>query len=117
MTKHKKITYTHTHTLNNIANQFGSGIKLDNFFILTEPFQHHQQQTVVWPTTYTQPQTAIQAAPHLLMPPIAAAQTMQASSLTPLLLGAPDYLSASTTLHQVRPIIQYEFISVMQLNN
>lgn len=76
---------------------------LDKFFISTEPFQHHQQ-AVVWPTTYTQPQTAIQTAQHLLMPPMATAQTMQTPSLAPLLLGTPDYLSASTTLHQVNCI-------------
>lgn len=69
--------------------------KSDNFFISypAEPFQ----QAVVWPTTYTQPQTTIQAAPHLLMPPMAAAQPPP----PPLLLGTSDYLSSNTTLHQV----------------
>lgn len=67
--------------------------KSDKFFISypAEPFQ----QAVVWPT-YTQPQTTIQAAPHLLMPPMATAQPPP-----PLLLGASDYLSSNTTLHQV----------------
>lgn len=72
---------------------------VDKLFISypSEPFQ----QAVVWPTTYTQPQTTIQSTPHLLMPPITAAQTMQPPPLAPLLLSASDYLSAGTTLHQV----------------
>lgn len=72
---------------------------LDKFLLSypSEPFQ----QAVVWPTTYTQPQTTIQPAPHLLMPPITAAPSMQPPPLAPLLLSASDYLSAGTTLHQV----------------
>lgn len=67
--------------------------ELDKLFLSypSEPFQ----QAVVWPT-YTQPQTTMQATPHLLMPPLAAAQPPP-----PLLLGASDYLASNTTLHQV----------------
>ncbi|XP_031635992.1 protein winged eye isoform X3 [Contarinia nasturtii] len=63
----------------------------------SEPFQ----QAVVWPTTYTQPQTTIQSTPHLIMPPITAAPSIQQPPpLAPLLFSASDYLSAGTTLHQ-----------------
>lgn len=64
----------------------------------SEPFQ----QAVVWPATYTQPQTTIHTAPHLLMPPVAPpmqSHTMQPQSIAPLLIGASDYLAAGTTLH------------------
>lgn len=60
----------------------------------TEPFQ----QTVVWPT-YSQTQTTLPTAPHLLMPPLTAHQ-LQPPPLAPLLLGSSDYLAASTTMHQ-----------------
>lgn len=77
-------------------------LETDKFFISysSEPFQ----QAVVWPT-YTQPQTTIQTAPHLLMPPMAA----QPPPLAPLLLGTSDYLSASTTLHQVNWSFLFDF--------
>lgn len=72
---------------------------LDKFLISypSEPFQ----QAVVWPTTYTQPQTTIQPTQHLIMPPITAAQSMQPPPLAPLLFSTSDYLTAGATLHQV----------------
>lgn len=76
---------------------------LDKFFIncptyLSEPFQ----QAVVWPNSYTQPQTTLQSTPHLLMPTLP--QQMQPPPLAPLLLGTSEYLSASATLHQVSKV-------------
>lgn len=56
-----------------------------------EPFQ---QQAVVWPTAYQQA-----AAQQLLMPPLQ--QSLQPPPLAPLMLQGSDYLTASTTLHQV----------------
>ncbi|XP_055326828.1 protein winged eye isoform X6 [Sitodiplosis mosellana] len=75
-----------------------TSIGLDKLLISypSEPFQ----QAVVWPATYTQPQTTIQPTQHLLMPPITAAPSMQPPPLAPLLFSASDYLSAGTTLHQ-----------------
>lgn len=59
----------------------------------TEPYQ----QAVVWPT-YSQTQTTLPSAQHLLMPPLTAHQ-IQPPPLAPLLLGSSDYL-ASATMHQ-----------------
>ena len=64
------------------------------------PFQQQEpfQQAVVWP--YQQA-----AAQQLLMPPMQ--QSLQPPPLAPLMLQGSDYLTASTTLHQVNYLIIY----------
>lgn len=102
-TKHKHTQ--HIHALNfktkllmlckkNVQNE----VTLDKINIsCIEPIS----QALVWPTYQqaTSAQTSLQP-PHLLLPPL-----QQSLQPPPLALLGSDYLTASTTLHQVRSFI------------
>lgn len=69
-------------------------VTLDKFNIsCIEPMP----QTLVWPTYPQATQNQGLQPPHLLLPPL-----QQSLQPPPLALLGSDYLTASTTLHQVR---------------